>query len=178
MYRTGHLGAALCCGAPGILAFQALTEPLLAGIWLSGLVATASLPDIDQRLPIPHRGPTHSLLFAVVVSSIVAGATAVLVETVATSTLTTLFDGVLELDRPLVLAGVAGGSALVGILSHLLADAITVGRGAFAIKPLWPVRARTLRFGLTTADSTRWNYGLFVVGTTAVVGATVLPTLR
>lgn len=177
MYRTGHLGAALCCGAPGVLAFQALDEPLLTAIWLGGLVATASLPDIDQRLPIPHRGPTHSLLFAIVVSIIVAGATGVLAQAVATSTLATLFEGPLALDRPLVLAGVAGASALVGVLSHLLADAITVGRGAFAIQPLWPIRARTFRFGLTRAASTRWNYGLFALGTTAVIGATALSTL-
>lgn len=47
----------------------------------------------------------------------IAGATGVLEQAVATPTLAMVFDDVLALDRPLVLAGVAG--ALVGILRTL-----------------------------------------------------------
>jgi hypothetical protein len=48
-----------------------------------------------------------------------AGATGVLEQAVATPTLAMLFDDVLALDRPLVLAAVAGAGALVGILRTL-----------------------------------------------------------
>ena len=56
MNRLGHIGAALLAAAAA--------EPLLGRpdpLGVAALVAGALAPDIDRRLGLPHRGPTHSL---------------------------------------------------------------------------------------------------------------------
>jgi hypothetical protein len=57
MYGTGNLGAGLCCGAPGVLAFQALTEPLLTGIWPGGLVGDSVGSRYRPAIPYPSVDP-------------------------------------------------------------------------------------------------------------------------
>lgn len=178
MHRAGHLGAALLCGVPGLVVLSLLEFPLAIGLWVCCLIGTSSLPDIDQRLPIPHRGPTHSLAF-IVPASLILGA-------VATGIV--LMFGQWEMAQvlvnserafrlsPFVVGGTAVVGCFVGLASHLLSDALTVGRGRYAIQPLWPVSDRSLRFGLTKADSLMWNYGLLCLGTVAtaiVIGAPV-----
>jgi inner membrane protein len=58
----------------------------------------------------------------------------------------------------------AGTTVFLGIISHLLADALTVGRGDHAVRPFRPVSPLPLRFGLFRADSRGWNAGFLVGG--------------
>jgi inner membrane protein len=173
MHQPGHLGGALLCGAPGVAVLGVFVSPIAAGMWLCCLIGTASLPDIDQKLPIPHRGPTHSVVFVVGASLVLGGLATAGVRAFSTSIVaeTLLGDEMLStLSVPVVAATTVGG-CLVGLTSHLLVDALTVGRGRLAVHPLWPISKRPLRFGFTTADSTIWNYGLLATGLLACAGA-------
>lgn len=74
MHPTGHQGVALLVYAP--IAYLLLIENAFV-LAIGGLVVMlglAMLPDIDMRLPgVPHRGPTHTLLFSLLVGGVVAG---------------------------------------------------------------------------------------------------------
>jgi inner membrane protein len=47
-------------------------EPLPQKAWLAGAAAAACLPDVDALLGLPHRGPTHTLGFALAVGGLAA----------------------------------------------------------------------------------------------------------
>ena len=70
MYRYGHIGISLLILS--IISFLFgldLKDPNIL-IPFAVTVGLSSLPDIDQRLEIPHRGFTHSLLFSVIIGII------------------------------------------------------------------------------------------------------------
>lgn len=180
MYRAGHLGAALLCGSPGLLSLYLLDYPLLGGVWLCALVGVASLPDIDHRLPIPHRGPTHSLAFALIASTALGAIAVGFADAVSTSMIAEgvgVSPSTVGKGTVLSIGVVATLGGFVSITSHLLADALTTGNGRYAVKPLWPVSNRPLRFGVTTADSAVWNYGLLIAGTLTCTLAFLAPSL-
>ena len=79
-------------------------------------------------------------------------------------------------DSPLFVGGTAVTACFVGLVSHLLADALTVGRGRFAVQPFWPISDRNLRLGVTKADSLVWNYGLLCLGSGATIAVLVTLT--
>jgi membrane-bound metal-dependent hydrolase YbcI (DUF457 family) len=58
----------------------------------------------------------------------------------------------------------ASSASFVGILSHLLGDALTVGSGRYSVHPWWPYSDRPLRFGVTRSNSFLWNNGLLGLG--------------
>jgi len=146
MYQVGHYGGALAAYAPlgTIVALGGYGEIAIVG----GLVCVAlsTVPDYDHRLPlIEHRGPTHTILFALLVGAGLAALTAALVD-----------------------AGVVSFAFLVGfvsIASHLLADALT----PMGIRPLWPVSRRRYSLSVTTAANPIANYGLLGLGVVAVL---------
>ncbi|MFW5903547.1 MAG: metal-dependent hydrolase, partial [Halolamina sp.] len=113
MYRTGHVGVALFLYTPlGVAVALAGYEPVA----VLGAVVAASLstvPDFDHQVPtIDHRGPTHTLAFAVLVGVALAGVTATVIGT----------------SSPAADVGVVAFAFVVGtlaIVSHLLADVIT-----------------------------------------------------
>lgn len=113
MYRTGHYGVALLCYAPVVFVLAAAGRLNLIIVGGAGLLAGAMLPDVDHRLPlIDHRGPTHTVGFAVAVA-------------VGYAVIGVLIG--LQAD-PLATVGLALFGFLVGGLavgSHLLADALT-----------------------------------------------------
>lgn len=108
MYRNGHYGAALLFVAPtgAILVAMARAElALLAG---AGALALAVVPDLDQRVPfITHRGPTHTVWFALLVGVTLAGGSALVIAATAMT----------------VLTGFVVGAGT--IVSHIAADALT-----------------------------------------------------
>ena len=128
------------------------------------------LDDVDHRLPgVPHRGPTHSLLFAGVVGAAFAGA-ASLAEPV--------FSVAASLAEPVFSVAVPGGVSMVAfgfllgfgaVVAHLLGDVITPA----GINFLWAY-PKTWSLSLTTADSTLWNWGLCVLGVVAMAAAVAL----
>lgn len=105
MHYEGHIGLALVVYAP-FAAVSFTSDLLLTGLGGLWMIACSLAPDIDSCIKadwLPHRGPTHSLFFAIVVAVI----------------------GFLGfsffppgLDRP-VFGAVIG---FVGVSSHLVAD--------------------------------------------------------
>src|SRR5438477_501672 len=54
-----------------------ILRPLEQKAWLAGAAISACLPDLDALLKLPHRGPTHTLGFAIgigVLTALIAAA--------------------------------------------------------------------------------------------------------
>jgi inner membrane protein len=154
MHRFGHLGVGLLFAAfPTAVLFGAGFP--FAGIGLAAFcISTCRLPDEAESIPgIGHRTITHTVLFTLGVGVVASlGVTGLFVAT----------RDVLPIDR-IVYVSVPIG-AMLGVVSHLAADALTVGRGNFAIKPFWPVSKRTVRLGLVKSGNTVANVGLLIGG--------------
>lgn len=146
MLKSGHYGAALLLYAP--VGFVLLsTDPvaaLLAGV---GVLALARVPDYDLHVPwISHRGPTHTLLFALLFATALAGTAFVVTDHLG-----------LE-PYPAVHLTAAVGAISAG--SHLLADALT----PYGVPLLWPLSDRRFSLDLAVSTNPIANYGLLVVG--------------
>ncbi len=144
MYRPGHTGAALLAVTP-----LATAVGLVGAVRLSVLIvllaaAVASLPDIDNSLPVVHRGPTHTVWFVAMLAA-VAGAVGWLVASGPSA----------------VSVGLVVGSAVgLSLTSHLVADSIT----PMGIRPFLPVSDREFCFNITPAKNPRANRVLLAVG--------------
>lgn len=149
MYRTGHIGAALMGYAPlGAVVMGIGFESIAIGGAILAAVL-AMVPDYDQRVPgIAHRGPTHTVQFAI----LVAGVIAILGGAI----------GIMTTDLPLLgvvgLALFGGGVGAVTVLSHIAADALT----PMGVKPFGDDRHYTA--DLCRAGSTLGNYILLALG--------------
>ncbi|WP_121744471.1 metal-dependent hydrolase [Natronorubrum halophilum] len=158
MYQFGHYGAALLVYAPlgTVVAFGGYETAALVGAL--ACVALSTLPDCDHRLPlIEHRGPTHSLVFAVFVGAGLAALAALFVET----------------SSPFADLGFVVFAFVVGTLSigsHLLADVLT----PMGIRPLWPFSRRHYTLEVTRAANPIANYVLFGLGVAAVLAGVVV----
>jgi inner membrane protein len=160
MYATGHYGAALLLYTPvGYVLLR--SDPLVAVVGGLVVLSVATLPDLDLRLPfVPHRGPTHSLLFLALVAGILGlGGYALGVGT----------------WRPVggPMEGAAYGVLFgaVGIGSHLLADMLT----PMGVNVFWPLPTGRYSFSVARADNTAANYALLFLGATACALAFVAP---
>jgi len=156
MYRTGHYGAALLVYAPfgvGLLLVGFDAAAIVGGVGMLGL---ARLPDYDLQVPfVSHRGPTHTLGFALLVGLVVGGGLAALAGTNTVGETSVLPDA--------QTVGVGAFGFFVGFLavvSHLIADALTPA----GIEPWWPVSSKNYSLELVGADSTVGNYGLLALG--------------
>lgn len=148
MYRPGHYGVALVAYAPiaFILLMLGFRELAVAGG--VGAVVLAMVPDYDQRVPgITHRGPTHTVWFAVLVGSVLG-----------------IGGGLVGSSQGvLAAAGLAIVAFLVGtvvILSHIAADALTPA----GVRPFTPIRNQRYTYNLTKAKNPLANYGLLGFG--------------
>ncbi|RCU48150.1 metal-dependent hydrolase [Haloplanus salinus] len=154
MYRRGHWGVSLLVFAPVGFALALLGRPDFAVVGGAAMLWLSTLPDVDHRLPgISHRGPTHTLLFALLVGVVGAGAGVGLAS-------------VLGGDRTTLVA-FGFGIGTFGILAHLLADALTPA----GVPVLWPLSGRDVSVYLTRADNTLANYVLLAVGVCATAAA-------
>ena len=143
MHKKGHHGAALTAYAP--VGMGALTLGFDVTAVGGGLVAVglAMLPDVDMNLPnVAHRGPTHTIHFALGVG-IVAGVVGAVLGQAATS------QWLLTVGSGLYLALV--GSLTIG--SHIAADALT----PMGVTPFGDDRHYS--YDLWNADSVLANYG-------------------
>jgi inner membrane protein len=159
VYATGHYGMALLAYAPvGFVLLE--TAPLLAFLGGAVVLSLATLPDIDLRLPlVPHRGPTHSLLFLALVAGVL-GAGGFLLGQGSWQPLGGPVRG--------AVFGVVLGT--VGIGSHLLADALT----PMGVNVFWPLPADRFSLSLARADNTVANYSLLFLGAAASAAVLVL----
>ncbi|WP_299237097.1 metal-dependent hydrolase [Natronomonas sp.] len=155
MYRWGHVGASLFCYAPLGAALGRTGETGLAALGVAVAVAVATLPDADERLPIAHRGPTHTVWFVAAAALVSAALGAALGRAIG---------------RPLAVAGAVGSATAVSLTSHLLADSVT----PMGIRPLSPVSAWHHSFDLTPAADRRANAALLAAGTTFAAGCLAL----
>jgi inner membrane protein len=158
MHKTGHIGAALLVYSPiGLLLLLAGFDELavLGGV---GMIALATLPDCDHRLPVvPHRGPTHSLAFAVALGAVLGA-------------LGFLFGGYLVAVPAVVMGAFAFLIGVLAVLSHLAADSIT----PMGIRPFWPVSRWHYSANVVRAKNPIANYLLLAVGIASVTVAMLL----
>jgi inner membrane protein len=142
----------------GHLLLQA--DPFLAFVGGAGVVALATLPDVDMDLPfVPHRGPTHSLLFLGLVAGALGGAGWLVGQ------------GAWQpLGGPPQAALFAAGIGVLGVGSHLLADMLT----PMGVNVLWPLPAEPITLDVTRADNTVANYALLGLGAFAAAVALVV----
>lgn len=160
--RTGHLGVALLVSAP--LAAHLLHRGLPERAVVAGVVLVwlAMLPDVDRRLPwIPHRGPTHSLVFAVLVGASFGGGWWALASVPG-----------LRLPSGLPSPAQGFGLGALAVLAHLLADLLTPA----GVAVFWPLSDHSVSIGLVRANDPLANLGLVALGVTAVAGAVGLGT--
>jgi inner membrane protein len=154
VYATGHYGVALLVYAPvGGLLLQ--FDPELAVLGGVGVLSLARFPDIDLRLPlVPHRGPTHSLLFLGLVAGVLGGVGWLVGQ-----------GSWQPLGGPVRTAAFGVGVGVLGIGSHLLGDLITPA----GVNVLWPLPRESVSLSLTRADNTVANWGLLALGVVATV---------
>lgn len=159
MYALGHYGVALLVYAPvGFL--LARSDPTLALAGGAGVLALATVPDYDLRLPlVSHRGITHTLLFTLAVAGSLGAVGWQLGQ-----------GSYAPLGSPTRSAMFGFGVGLLGIGSHILGDVLTPAGVAI----LWPLSDREYSVSLTRADNTLANWGLFALGVFATAGALVL----
>lgn len=155
MYQKGHLGASLLVYAPLGFVAAALGGFEVALLGGAIAVALASVPDLDMRVPlISHRGPTHTVWFAVIVGLLVGVGGIVY----------GLQFGLLAALGFAIFAGVVG---TLSIISHLLADALT----PMGIQPLTPVSSTNYSWDLVKAKNPIANYALLGLGAVVAGGA-------
>lgn len=157
MYWRGHVGLGLLAYAPfAAVALDAGRPDLaLAGGVLA--VAFATLPDVDEYLPIPHRGRTHTIAFAVGTGVLAGGVAALLAAVVAAA-------------PPAWTPAFVGSVVTVTLWSHLAGDAVTP-RG---IRPFRPVSGAHFTLDLTRARNPRANLLLLSAGVLALSAAVVV----
>ena len=157
MYRTGHYGVSLLLYAPVGFTLLLLGLPAVALLGGAAMLVLAPLPDYDHSVPfVEHRGPTHTVAFALLVGALLGCASYVSAPAIG-------------LDPQV--AGVAGPVVgTYGIVAHLIGDVLTPA----GVAPFWPVSSRTYSLDVAPADSTVANTALLAVGMAVTVVAAVV----
>lgn len=161
MYATGHYGAALLVYAPVGFVLMGF-DPTLALVGGAGVLALATVPDYDLRVPfLTHRGITHTLLFTLAVSALLGAIGWRLGQ-----------GSYLPVGDPTTTAVFGFGVGLLGLGSHLLADMLTPA----GVAVLWPLSSEEYTVSLTRADNTLANWALLALGVFATAAALLLST--
>mgnify|MGYP000202699957 CR=1 FL=1 len=150
MHTLGHIGGALLVYTPVASVLSATGEPELGTIGLVIAAGVSMLPDIDEQLPIQHRGPTHTIWFVLAISVISAG-----VGWLVGS----------QFGESSTLSVVVGSAVALSLLSHLFEDSMT----PMGIRPFEPLWEFDHSFGVVLAANRRANVALFGAGIVAVV---------
>ncbi|WP_336328549.1 metal-dependent hydrolase [Halovenus sp. HT40] len=167
MYRIGHFGVNAAVAA----IFTVLTAPVasmpLRMTAVVVILAFASLPDIDtrfagmtnhaavwQRVPVQHRGVTHTVWFALCVGTVTAGAFTFVPWRSQTNLFIVLFIGFT--------------AGFLSVIGHLAGDVITPA----GITPLTPLDDTKITLRWCTASNRIANI-VFLVGGTILLGVTL-----
>ncbi|WP_408958232.1 metal-dependent hydrolase [Natrinema sp. 74] len=156
MYQEGHSGFNALLYAPflPVVAGAASIEVALLGALIA--VGVANVPDVDQRLPlIDHRGPTHTVWFAVLVGLAVGVGTAL------------AFPAIPGAFRFGFLVGTGG------ILAHLAGDVVT----PMGITPFAPVWRRHVTLDWFKSKNSRINRAVLLVGSSALATSLGIATV-
>ena len=156
MYRDGHAGFNALLYAPFVPLVTA-DYSLEVAVWGAVLaLATANVPDIDERVErIDHRGPTHTVWFALL-TGLLAG-----IATVLVARSTAGFDGGFGF-------GFVVGTC--GILAHLAGDVVT----PMGISPFAPVSRAHVTLNWFKSKNGRINRSFLLVGSLALLGSLLL----
>lgn len=153
MYSKGHVGLTLLIASIIMMPFGYSENSILIIAFSAGL---SVLPDIDmgwRRYGVHHRGPTHSILFAVICG--------------------VLFGFLLHYaNETLLWFGIGFVSAFLGVVSHLIGDTFTY----HAFKPLWPFSDRAVSLGFCSAGDRSVNEGLMAAGTISLIAYFLVKT--
>ncbi|RKD95128.1 metal-dependent hydrolase [Halopiger aswanensis] len=157
MYKDGHIGFNALLYAPFVPLVSARWSLETAVLGTVLVVGLAPLPDIDQLLPqIAHRGPTHTVWFAVLVGLFVGVGTTLLVDATPTATASAF---------PF---GFALGTG--SVLAHLAGDIVT----PMGISPFSPVSAAHVTLDLFPSKHGRINRAVLLLGSSALLVSLVL----
>lgn len=186
MHRKGHIGVALLCYVPVLLAVDRLAAGLLpvavlGAVLLADLLlpitfltavitsrrrspnvsfSPAMLPDLDMRIPgVKHRGITHTVWFGLIAAALF-GAVGYQLDSGLIALSSTS-----DAARPLAFAFAYLG--LHAVVTHLLADMLTPA----GIRPFAPLSSRKFSLNLVRAANPVANVLLYVAGIAGVAGA-------
>lgn len=164
MHKEGHAGSMLLAFAPFafVLTYTGHYAAVAAGFLLLG--GMPMVPDIDMKLPIKHRGWTHTVWFATALGVVLTLAV------VAVQFYTGYIPPYDRAIGPALFAFFVGNMWVYG---HLIGDAVT----KMGIEPFYPFSDYWLRidrppFLPTTAASDLANK-LFLIGGTVIFFASV-----
>ena len=149
MHTLGHIGGALLVYTPVASVLSATGEPELGTIGLVIAAGVSMLPDIDEQLPIDHRGPTHTIWFVLAIS-VISAVVGWLIGS--------------QIGTPGALSVLFGTAVALSLLSHLFEDSLT----PMGIRPFEPLWEFDHSFGIVLAANRRANVALFGAGIVAV----------
>ncbi|WP_265110537.1 metal-dependent hydrolase [Halosolutus halophilus] len=160
MYRGGHAGFNALLYAPFV--------PLVSDRWSLALavwgallaVTTANVPDVDEAIErVDHRGPTHTVWFALVTGLIAGSGTALLVGSSPAFGVGSGFG---------FRFGFVVGTC--GIVAHLAGDVVT----PMGISPFEPLSRTHVTLDWFKSKNSRINRAVLLVGAGALLASLLL----
>lgn len=155
VYPPGHVGIALTLCAPvGVYLYRrGRTRLSVAGT--AAVAGLTLLPDVDEYVPwFVHRGPTHTLWFALLVGTAAGALSALVADRRGRSK-----------GEVLVVGASAAGFGALAVLAHLLGDVLT----PMGIRPLAPVSDASYTLDVVYSRNPTANAGLLALGAVATV---------
>ncbi|NKE37934.1 metal-dependent hydrolase [Natronococcus sp. JC468] len=150
MYRGGHVGLNALLYAPFLPLASHYWSPEGAVLGAGLALGLANLPDIDESISrLRHRGPTHTLWFAVLVGLLAGAGTAL----------------VLPATPGALPFGFVVGTA--SVLAHLAGDIVT----PMGISPLAPLSEVHVTLDWFESKNPRINRRLFLIGSTTLLAS-------
>ncbi len=166
MHKEGHIGLGLLLYSPLAFWFVDLGWTMAFGLGMIAFGAWSFLPDVDMTLPIRHRGPTHSVVFALFAGVLTAAGFGWLASQGA-------FD-LPGVSPPWLFVSLAVGIGFVsgfgGVIAHILGDVLT----PMGVRPFWPRSDREYSLNLVLAADEEANRQLSFIGAVALTAALVL----
>lgn len=150
MYRLGHYGIALLLYSTVGYALISSRSGERIGLGVIFVLLFTMLPDWDGYIAsFPHRGPTHTIWFGLLVG-VVVGTVAVLAD----------YWRKRDVRSATRLGNFVGGLAVLAVLAHIIADA----PNPMGVQPLYPVIDTWISLDLVSAANPIANVGLFAAG--------------
>jgi len=155
MYVLGHVGISLLLYAPIAAWLLSTNQPTLAMLTGLVMVAFSPLPDFDTYTDrIDHRGPTHTVWFALGVGLLVGVGSGLVVAGLSAAGFSSLF------LPPLWVAVWFGSVTVLTLCGHLAGDLIT----PMGITPFRPLSTYHQTLDLTPSKNPRANRLWFGAG--------------
>jgi len=165
MYVLGHVGISLLLYAPLAWLLLSTGQPAVAALTGLLMIVLAPLPDLDTYTDrLDHRGPTHTVWFALGVGlvTLVAGVSAVAGGAIVGSS---------HSLPPVWVAGWFGTVSTLTVLGHLAGDMLT----PMGVWPFRPALSVALYSRVDTVENPRANRLCFAAGV-VILTLTLLAT--